>query len=210
MRRAAATARRLPATLALGGLLLALMVATVLHAPPHSVLVERLGVSWPDLEHLRLWRVATSSLVQDDSGVVWPIVALLPALAAAELRFGPAPAVAAYVLVDVVSTVPVLAVLAAAAAAGSRGAGRLADAPNIGSSAGLVGLLAAVIAACRARTRRRAAAALAAGLAAALALDWELASVQHVVAALAGAAAGLWLARRRRAPGEPAEEGRSA
>jgi hypothetical protein len=112
MSRAARTARRLPATLALSALLIALMVATTLHAPSHSVLVQRLGVSWRDLQQLRLWRVATSSLVQDDTGVVWPIVALLPALA----------------------------------------------------------------------------------------LDWEPASVQHVVAALAGTAAGLWLAQRRGAP----------
>jgi hypothetical protein len=197
MRRAAGLARRLPATLALGGLLLALMVATVLHAPPHSVLVLRLGVSWRDLEHLRLWRVATSSLVQDDTGVVWPIIALVPALAAAELRFGSAMTVGAYVLIDVVSTVPVLAALALAGAAGLRGAERLADLPSIGSSAGLVGVLAAVIAALRGRPRRLAAAALAAGLAAALAFDWELASVQHAIAALAGAAAGITLTRRR-------------
>jgi hypothetical protein len=203
MRRAAGIARRLPATLALGGLLLAVMLATVLHAPPHSVLVLRLGVSWRDLQHLRLWRVATSSLVQDDTGLVWPIIALLPALAAAELRFGSAPTVAAYVLVDVVSTVPVLAVLALAGAAGLRGAQRLADLPSIGSSAGLIGVLAAAIAALRGRRRRLAAAALATGLAAALAFDWELASLQHTIAALAGAAAGLWLARRRPAT-EPA------
>lgn len=201
MRRAARSARRLPATLGLGGLLLALMVATLLHAPSHSLLVQRLGVSWPDLEHLRLWRVATSSLVQDDSGVVWPIVALLPALAAAELRFGSVATVAAYVLVDIVSTVPVLAGLALAGVGGSQGAERLAELPNIGSSAGLVGVLAAAIAVHGGRTRRLAAAALGAGLAAALALDWELASVQHAIAALAGAAAGLWLARRRGAPG---------
>jgi hypothetical protein len=195
MTHAAATARRLPVTLALGGLLLALMLASALHAPSHAVLVQRLGISWPDLEHLRLWRMATSSLVQDDTGLVWPIVALIPALAAAELRFGSAPAAAAYVLIDIVSTVPVLGVLALAGAAGSRGAERLADLPNIGSSAGLVGLLAAVIAAHRGPARRLAAAALATGLAAGLALDRELASVQHVVAALAGIVVGVWLVR---------------
>jgi hypothetical protein len=110
------------------------------------VLVQHLGISWPDLEHLRLWRMATSSLVRDDTGLVWPIVALIPALPAAELRFGSAPAAAAYVLIDIASTVPVLAVLAT-------------------------------------------------GLAAGLALDRELASVRHVVAALAGIVVGVWLVR---------------
>lgn len=191
------TPRRLPVTLGLGGLLLALMVANGLRTPPHSVLVQQLGLSWRDLERLRLWRMATSSLVQDGTGVVWPIVALLPALAAAELRFGSAPAAAVYLLSDLVSTVPVLALLALAGTAGSRGAERLAGLPNVGSSAGLFGVLAAVVAASPGRVRRIAASVLVAGLAASLALDWELAGVQHVIAALVGAALELRLARHR-------------
>jgi membrane associated rhomboid family serine protease len=166
-------------------------MAASVRAPAHRALVSRLGVTWPEIARLELWRVLTSSLVQDDRGIVWPIVALLAALPLAERRFGSAPALATYFAVDIVSTVPVLAVLALA------GASRLAGTPNVGASAGLVGLLAATIAARRGRTRAAAAAAGVAVLAVLLALDWELASVQHAIAAVAGAGAGVRLQRTR-------------
>lgn len=183
--------RRLPVTLTLGAVLLALMVATVLGSPSHAQLVRVLGLSWPDLEHLRLWRVLTNSLVQDDTGVVWSIVVLLPALAVLELRSGSAAAAGTYLLCDIASTVPVLLALGLAGDAGSAGAERLAAQPNVGSSAGLIGVLAAVIGSSRSRARPVFAVVLAAFLAGSLVFDWELAGVQHAIAAAIGAAVGL-------------------
>lgn len=193
--RARSTVRGLPVTLVLGTILITFMVASAGRAPWYHWLVIHLGVTWPDIAALRLWRVPTSSLVQEQPGIVWPIVALLPVLVAAERRFGSARTFATYALLDATSTVPVLGSLAFAGTAGSSTAQRLAETPNLGSSAGLVGLLAALIATLGGRARRLAAGALVVGLACGLALDWELAGVQHVIAAIAGGVAGLWLSR---------------
>ena len=196
--RATSIARRFPVFFLLGTTLIALMAAGALSASWYGALVRHLGVTWPEIAALELWRVPTSSLVQEDTGVVWAILLLLPVLAVAERRFGPARTLATYVLVDAISTAPVLAALALAGAAGSAPARRLADTPNLGSSAGLVGLLAAWIATLGGRARRLSVVALGIVLAGALAFDWELAAVQHAVAAIAGATVGLWLSPRRR------------
>ena len=198
MTRAWSAARAVPASLTLGTTLVATMAVTELRPSTHESLVRLLGVTGADLAALQLWRVPTSALVQQQTGMVWPIIALLPALVAAELRFGSALTLATYVLVDAISTVPVLGVLALAGAAGSGPAERLADTPNLGSSAALVGLLAASIATLGGRPRLLAASALVIGMACGLVLDWELAGVQHAIAAIAGGAVGLWLSQRRR------------
>lgn len=197
VKRACAIGRRFPASLTLGTTLTATMTATALQPSWYDPLVRRVGVTWPDVAALQLWRVPTSSLVQQQTGIVWPIVALLPVLAAAELRFGSATTLATYALVDALGTVPVLAVLALSGAAGLSQAQKLADTPNLGSSAGLVGLLAALSATLGGRQRRLAASVLATGLACALLLDWDLADAQHAIAAIAGGAIGLRLSQRR-------------
>jgi hypothetical protein len=196
--RAWSTARVVPVSLTLGTTLVATMAVTELRASTHESLVRLLGVTGADLAALQLWRVPTSALVQQQTGMVWPIIALLPALVAAELRFGSVLTLATYVLVDAISTVPVLGALALAGVAGSGAAERLANTPNLGSSAALVGLLAASIATLAGRPRLLAASALVIGMAGGLVLDWELAGVQHAIAAIAGGAVGLWLSQRRR------------
>jgi hypothetical protein len=184
---------RYPLTLLLGGLLVALMVATVADPGLHGRLVARLSVSWPHVGAGHLWRLPTSSLVQESSGWVWPIAALLAALPAAEARFGALRTLLIYVVCDAASS---LLALGALEVVGDR---RLAAEPNIGSSAGLLGLLAAWIATLRPPGRRQAAGALGAGLGIALVVDPELAAVQHVIAAVTGALIGSsWVHLQRR------------
>jgi membrane associated rhomboid family serine protease len=183
VRRPLRLASRVPLTVALGGVLAALMAASAVAGSTHRDLVDALGVTWPDLAHGRLWRLPTSSLVQEDAGIVWPIVALLPALPVAEARMGPARTLLTWVAADAAATVLALAALEAAG-------DRLATAPNIGSSAGLLGVLAAWTMLLPERHRRRAVAALGAGLALALVVDPELAAVQHVIAAVVGGLLG--------------------
>jgi hypothetical protein len=156
-----------------------------------------LSVSWPEIGAGRLWRLPTSSLVQEESGVVWPIAALLAALPVAEARLGTLRALLAYVVSDAASSLLALGALAII------GDERLAAEPNIGNSAGLLGLLAAWIATLPAPHRGRAGAALGLGVGIALAIDPELAAVQHVIAAATGGLLGssaFHLRRRSSAP----------
>jgi membrane associated rhomboid family serine protease len=176
--------RRYPLTLLLGSLLVALMVATVIDPGLHPRLVDRLSVSWPEIGAGRLWRVPTSSLVQEESGFVWPIAALLPVLPAAEARLGTLRTLLVYVICDAASSLLALGALEIV------GDQRLAAEPNIGSSAGLLGLLAAWIATLPAPHRGRAGAALALGVVIALAIDPELAALQHIIAVATGALLG--------------------
>jgi len=168
------------------------MVATAVRPSLHPALVRDLGATWPALRDGRVWRLATSSLVQDERGISWPIVALLPALLVAGAMFGPWLTLGIFYAADVTATAPVLAVLRETT-------------PNTGASAGLIGLIAACIAAGRpGRLRAVAATVLAGGLALEAALDWELATAQHMIAAVVGAGLGYAVrgaSRRRRRAG---------
>ena len=173
------------------------MVATVIDPGLHARLVHRLSVSWPVIAEGRLWRVPTSSLVQEDSGWVWPIGALLVALPLVEGRLGTLQALLVYVVCDAASSLLALAALEVI------GDERLAGEPNIGSSAGLIGLLATWIATLPAPHRGRAGAALAVGLAIALAIVPDLAAVQHIMAAATGGVLGSSLVHLRRRSSTP-------
>jgi hypothetical protein len=175
---------RNPLTLLLGGLVASLMAATVIDPGLHGQLVARLSVSWPHLGAGQLWRLPTSSLVQEDPGFVWPIGVLLAVLPAAESRLGTLRALLVYVVCDAASSLLALGALEII------GDQRLASEPNIGSSAGLLGLLAAWIATLGPPRRCRAGWALGAGLLLALVIDPELAAVQHVIAAITGGLLG--------------------
>jgi hypothetical protein len=80
------------------------MVATVIDPGLHACLVDSLSVSWPEIGAGRLWRMPTSSLVQEESGFVWPIAALLAVLPAAEARLGTLRTLLVYVICDAVSS----------------------------------------------------------------------------------------------------------
>ena len=175
---------RYPLTLLLGGLIASLMAATVIDPGLHGRLVARLSVSWPHLAAGHLWRLPTSSLAQEDPGFVWPIAVLLAVLPAAESRLGTVRTLLVYVVCDAASSLLPLGALEII------GDPQLASEPNIGSSAGLLGLLAAWIATLRAPHRCRAGWALGVGLLLALVIDPELAAVQHVIAAITGGLLG--------------------
>ena len=189
--------RRLPVTVVLGGVLLGLMVAVTIRPSLHAVLAAHLGVDWDQLVDGRAWRLTTSSLVQDGGGIVWPIVALLACLPLAERRFGSWFTLGLYVVADMVSTVVPLAIAAAVGDPESHD-------PNIGSSAGLVGLLAAWVVTLEERPVRNAAlAVLVVALAGTIVVDPELASTQHAVAAAVGVVAGSSWAHRTRRSSRP-------
>lgn len=189
--------RRFPASLMLGGAMVWFMAATAGDAGYHATLVGHFALNWGDLAALQWWRVSLSSLVQEDPGFAAPILGLLVVLPLAERRFGMLPTVALFLVCDAVSSVPTLALLQVAGDSGSATAAELASEPNLGSSAGLLGLLAAWITALpRSRWQVASAALLALGLLAGIAVERELADVQHLLGAGAGAMLGLTLRRR--------------
>lgn len=196
-------ARRFPASIGLGAVLLWLMAATAGDAAFHGSLVARFALSWPQLAALELWRVPSSALVQEDVGLRLSIIGLMAALPLAEMRLGWRLTLVAFFAGDAVSSIGTLAALQLLGGLGVGGASELAAEPNLGSSAGLIALLAGAAATLRAGRRRPlAAAALGVALAVALALERDLASLQHVVAAAAGG--GLALLAQRRAGSEGA------
>lgn len=186
-------ARRFAGSIALAAVITWVMAASSGDPAYHRLLVDRFAVSWPSLSGLELWRIPSSSLVQQDTGWVVQITLLLGALVLAEARLGSRRMLATFFLADAVATVPTLIVLHLLGSS----AARVADEPNLGSSAGLFGVLAAAIASLGpSRLRTVAATLLAVGLAVAAAADPEVTSWQHALAALVGAA--LVLARRER------------
>lgn len=191
--RVAALARRFVGTLALGGTIVWLMAASAGDPSYHETLASRFAMSWSAVAGLELWRIPLSSIVQQDAGWIPQIVLLLGALVLAEARLGTRRTLATYVACDALSTLPVLVVLHLVGPL-IPGAGRLADAPNLGSSAGLYGLLAASIASLApGRVRTGAALGLGATLLVAGVVDPELGAWQHVIAATLGTAFTLGL-----------------
>lgn len=194
----ARSARRFAASLTVAAVILWTMAATAGDTAFHQTLVDRFALSWPSLAALELWRIPLSAFVQEDAGWVAQIVVLLLALGLAEARLGTRRTVVTFFLADAASSVPALLALHLFGS-WSPALGRLADEPNLGSSAGLLGLLGACAASIEAtRVRLGCAAVLAGGLATAAVIDPEFSALQHAVAVVAGAA--LTLAARPRHP----------
>lgn len=167
--------------------LLVLMAATAGDPGCHAMLADRLGLDWPDLTGLRWWRVPLSPLLQEDVGIRWSIIALFPALFLAESRLGSRLMLLAFFACDALSSVPTLAALEGLGNVGFTEARELAGEPNLGSSSGLIGLLAVWVGSLPATNRRAwAVAALAVFVAANLAVERDLASIQHGVAMMVG------------------------
>jgi hypothetical protein len=181
---------QLPVTVVLGAIIVGIIAASTA-----GLDVSRVALTWPVLAAGDVWRIPVSPLVQEDPAD-WSILLLLPCLALAEHRFGSPAALLLFFGVDALSTLPVLTALHLAGVAGWREARELADEPNMGSSAGLIGALGAWIAALAPRTRWRWALGLAGALAVGMAVQPGLAGVQHVIAAIVGAAVGVALTRR--------------
>lgn len=189
-------ARRFPVSIVLSAAILWFMAATAGDPTFHATLVDQLALSWPDITSIQWWRIPLSSLVQEDVGIRWSIFLLLPALPVAEARLGWRRTLLVFFVSDAFSSVPTLAISEIVGAAGSSWALE----PNLGSSSGLVGLLGAWVASLPAERRRSWAVGMLVGaLAVGAAIERDLASVQHVVAAAVGAGL-LLILRRRRSP----------
>lgn len=188
------TLRGFPVTVGLLGVTLWLMIVTQEDPLFHRDLVRALGLSWPELEALELWRIPASALVNTESGLQWAIVLLLLLVPLAESRFGSLVTLGLFFAADAVASLSMLAALRLADLAGDAGAGEAANRHDVGSSTGCYGLAAAlVVSVSPGRRRRIAAAVLAVWLLGALALNRDLADLQHAVAAAAGAAIGIAL-----------------
>lgn len=190
-------ARRFPASIGLGAVLLWLMAATAGDAAFHQTLVARFALSWPALTALELWRIPSSVLVQEDVGLRWSIIVLMAALPLAEMRLGWRLTVVLFVVSDAVSSIGTLLALQTLGGLGVGEARDLAAEPNLGSSTGLIALLVGAATTLDAgRRRAMALAAVGVVIAAGLLVERDLASLQHLIGAAAGGALAL-LARRR-------------
>ena len=110
--RAQLVARKLPATLCLGALVIWFMAATNADPGLHHELLRHIGLAWRDLLHLQLWRLPTSQLAETTAGFVWSNVALLLiSLPIAEWRLGTKRTVAVFFLCDWASTLTTLVAL---------------------------------------------------------------------------------------------------
>lgn len=189
--------RGFPVSVGLLGVTLWLMTVTQDDVPFHRRLVAALGLSWPDLRALDLWRVPASALVNAEPGLQWSIILLLLFVPLAEWRLGSVVTLVTFFVSDMASSLPTLTALRAADLAGDARAEELAGRHDVGSSSGCYGLAAALVASLPpGRSRRVATVALAAWLVGALAVNRDLADVQHVISAAAGAAIVLGLERR--------------
>jgi MFS family permease len=105
------------------GLSLWLALVTHIDHGLHQYLLRHFGLSWPDLLHVQVWRLATATLVQPVPGLLWSNFLLLAmVLPLAELRIGSLRTIAAFFLGDWASTVPVLLILRIAAGLGNSAA----------------------------------------------------------------------------------------
>jgi lysylphosphatidylglycerol synthetase-like protein (DUF2156 family) len=117
--RIGAVCRSFPFTVAMLGLSLWLALVTHIDHDSHQFLLRHFGLSWPDLLHFQLWRLATATLIQPVPGLLWSNLLLLAiVLPLAEYGIGPLRTIAAFFVGDWASTVPVLAVLRIAAGLG--------------------------------------------------------------------------------------------
>lgn len=193
-----------PFSLALTAVTLWMMAATRGDPGFHDRMMRWFGSSWSDLVHGEIWRIPAAALVPEDAGYRWTVVALLVSVWFAERRLRTGWAVASYFALDAVASLLTLVGIRIAVAFGNGEAlGALAERDS-GPSAACVGLAALLIATVASSSIRRIGfGSLAVGLAISAAIDPSRAAVSHTVAAIAGAALGVVVARRASIAGEP-------
>lgn len=199
--------RRYPAAISLGGVVLWLMAATRGDPTFHEGLVRRFGLAWDDLAQLELWRLVTSALVNDQPGYMWSVLVLLvPGMLLAERRLGCRLTLGGFVLTDVVASLSVTLGLRLVAAVGSEEATGLLATRDAGSSAGAIGLLAAVAVTLPGRRAQLVgSAALGVALVTAAAIAPGVTNSEHLIAGLVGCV--LAVAWRRRTQGQGTRSG---
>jgi hypothetical protein len=190
-----------PATVAIGGTISVLMIATIGKNAGYEALARRMKSSWLLLHGRGAYRLVTSAFLQSRAGVVIGIVILLLLLPLAEHFAGSGVAAAGFFLGDWTSSLVVMAgmrLMVALDSPGARTARHALSHPDSGASAGLYAC--AAIIAYSVRDRRWQVAlfgALGADLVIEGAVTHSLASVQHPIAALVGISVASWAARRR-------------
>ena len=189
------TVRRYPFSLAMVGLTLWFSVATNLDPVFQHVLLQRFGLSYRDLTRLEWWRVPTSPIIEPRAGFVWAnLVLLVLVLPFAERRLRTLRTVAIFFVGDLIASVPLLFALRLAGVLGNDVARLNAIMRDAGPSAGCWALIAALAVTIPARRWRWIASiAVFVCLATAVAVFHRLFDVQHLLAALTGAIAGIAL-----------------
>lgn len=190
--RVGAFVRRFPFATAVTTVVVWLMAATAADRALHRQLIRHFGLAWGDLGHLQLWRLPTAQFVQTRPGFVWTNLILAVVLFLAEWRLASRRTIAVFFLGDWISTLLVLVGVRIAAAAGSMTAARILVERDTGLSSGLWALAAAVaVTASNRRVRTVLGALVALDLVGSAVIAHRLFDVQHLVAALVGAALAI-------------------
>jgi len=199
VRRARDLLVRFPFTFAVGTVVIWLMATTAADARLAVELNRHLALSWRDLQHLQLWRLPTSQLLQTHPGwVLSNLALLLIGLPLAEWRVGSRRAIAVFFVGDWLSTLTVVFAMRLAAGLGSAAALDVLTHRDSGTSSGLWALIAAVAWSVPAGPPRRLAmAAVVVPSVLALALVPGLFAVQHLLAVVASVVISAVLDRRR-------------
>lgn len=197
--------KRLPASVAMGTLIIYLMVATTVDPNLHRQMITGFGVSFRAVGDVEWWRFISSPLLQASPGFllqaspgfVWGNLFLtLTALPASEFLFGSRRTILAFWIGHVLTIGPVIFALRLLGGLGFSTALELTYIRDAGSCAGLWALVGFV--AHRLPNARHRAAFVAFVVIAHVVL-WtvrgELQDVQHAIAALIGFALGAWWAR---------------
>jgi phosphatidylglycerol lysyltransferase len=167
-----------------------LMVLTAVSPAAEPELVRRFGVAWGDLAGGQWWRLVTNVVVPSKSGLASANV-VLPAvlIVLAERRWGPLRAAAAFFVSDWVATISTLAGLRVLGGLGHPQAMADALTRDVGWSAGMCALAAGLVMTVPdGRRRYLALAALLGCLAVELAVHRRMFDVEHLIAAVVGAA----------------------
>jgi membrane associated rhomboid family serine protease len=200
--RVTALLRRFPVTGTFAALQLWIMFATAIDPQLHAHLLRHFGLDWHQLATGQLWRLVTAPLLQASAGFAWSNLLLLAVVVPlAEWRLGSRATPLVFFGGDWLSTIPVLLGLGLAAALGSAPAAALAATPDVGSSAGVWALVAALAWSLPpGRWRRFTLGAVLGGLAVVAVAYHRLFDVQHLISAtliVAVLAARAMLATRR-------------
>lgn len=137
--------RRYPATILIGGLIVAVGFFTLTkNRAEMGVYQARFGLTWTTLSHGRLWTMPISTVLQSDPGFPWIICFFsLTALFALETTAGSLATGATFILSDWISAPLTAVALRLLAALGDHRAASLLNVGSTGSSAAFHGCYAA-------------------------------------------------------------------
>ncbi|MEO8693305.1 MAG: hypothetical protein ABI658_07290 [Acidimicrobiales bacterium] len=191
---------RFSASVVLGGLVVAPMVATARAPHLHARLLSSFGSSWRYWRAGQVWRLFTSAFVQSRHGFVTGIVVLISLLPLAEWRIGSPRAAIVFLAGDWISSVTAMLGARVLAAFGSDTASTVLAHVDSGASSALYACGGAFVwSLSPSRLRTLLVVILVGDLTTSAATNHTLADIQHPLATLVGAGVMQFSARRDRA-----------